>query len=305
MGFGGTVDDVVAGAKDFKNADEAISALRAAAKTTEEFDKALDALKAARGADAAAFDAAKGSFKLDEGLTNQLLKDAKTGGDGLESHPLTDVSTLSKSKTAVSDGLKSTADASAQMAKDVGKACKENPKTCLGAVLGTAAAAYAADSYYKAAKYVGQITDIEPDTDGGVLGFGGTPVAKVTYKDPVKILISDQVVFSGTDCSPSIDGARSVQKVASETEVWIKLDNALSAPGSKGTFKISTDAVDRLGDAVGKGAAAAGNAAGSAAGGALGGLTGFLKGFTQGAGLWIVLCIFVLFFAFIIFKFIL
>ena len=212
-------------------------------------------------------------------------------------------------KKAVQAGINTTGD----FAKAAAKSCKESPKTCIGVALGSAAAIYAADKYLKVKNYKGKITKIEAGKDGGLFGIGGTNVAKVTYAEAIDILPSDTITFSGTDCQPSIDGDATPYKVASGTEVWIKVDDGLQAPGSKGDFKITTGVMERLGQAVGVGAGAAGRAAGTAAGAAAGGAASglgegggaFLKSFTSGAGMWLTIILCCLCFAFIIFKFIL
>jgi hypothetical protein len=183
------------------------------------------------------------------------------------------------------------------------KACTSDKKMCAAAVLGGAAGIYAADKYLAVKGYKGQITKIETDMDGGVMGYGGQPVAKVTYAKPIDILTTDTIDFSATDCQPPLDGTKSPYKIAGPTEVWIKIDAALTAPGTKGAFTITTGVLSRLGEAVGEGAKAAGSAAGAVAGGAAGGLAGVIKGFVSGAGLWLSIACAVLIFGFIIFKF--
>jgi hypothetical protein len=305
--IGKSLDDLAgAGGAAAKSADDLLALAKAAAKTQDEFNALADAIKAAKNVDTNIIAAAKNSFKVDP-------KWAKAAGLGDEA------AGAARGADAVGDAaeasrLRKAINSTSAYAAEAKKACTGNKAWCAGAVLGSAAAIYAADKYMKIKNYKGKITKIEPDEDGGlpIIG-GGTKIAKVTYEAAVDILPTDTVTISGTDCSPSIDGDHTPYKIASKTEFWIKFETGLSSPGSKGDFTITTGVVERLGEAVGKGAGAAGSAAGTAAGAAAGGAasglgqggSGFLKSFTSGAGLWLTLIMCCLCFAFIIFKFIL
>lgn len=300
------LDDLVgAGGAAAKSGDELLALAKAAAKTQDEFNALADAIKAAGKANDNMIAAAKLNFDPDlaklgiklPGVVDDAAGAARGADDAVEA-------------SRVQRGIKNVSDYAAQAKK----ACTGNKAWCAGAVLGSAAAIYAADKYMKIKNYKGKITKIEPGEDGGlpIIG-GGTKIAKVTYAEAVDILPTDTVTISGTDCSPSIDGDHTPYKIASKTEFWIKFDVGLTSPGSKGDFTITTGVVERLGEAVGKGAGAAGSAAGTAAGAAAGGAasglgqggSAFLKSFTGGAGMWLTLILCCLCFAFIIFKFIL
>lgn len=297
-----------------KSADEAIALAKTLAKSGDELAAILkDARQEVKFGDEA-INAAKSSFKLDEGVAENLLKGAKQeAGAELKLAGKEGEATAEELAAGAKLDAKNIKDSKGFLAKATEK-CTGNAKWCAGAVLGSAAAIYAADKYMKIKNYKGKITKIEPGEDGGlpIIG-GGTKIAKVTYAEAVDILPTDTISISGTDCSPSIDGDHTPYKIASKTEFWIKFETGLSSPGSKGDFTITTGVVERLGEAVGKGAgtagAAAGTAAGAAAGGAASGLgqggSSFLKSFTSGAGLWLTLILCCLCFAFIIFKFIL
>ena len=168
---------------------------------------------------------------------------------------------------------------------------KKNPGKALAGAGASAAAVYAANEYMKnEGKKVG-ITKIEDGTEGS------TKVAKITFTPDMDALLSDKLKIEGTDSTPSIDGASvSIFKVYSPTQVAIKVDAALSAPGTKGALTLSTTMAARAGDAVGSAAGAAGTAAGTAAGAAvggaleglgLGGSGGLLPG---GAKSWLIGC---------------
>jgi hypothetical protein len=274
-----------------------------------------DAAQAARDA-AAANKGLANSLKGDFKLGDDILGDARAAGKDLKTETkgagelASDAKNLKAGEQTAEEAKKVQAtvkDTDSYLAQ-AKKACTSDKKMCAAGVLGTAAAIYAADKYLTVKGYKGQITKIENDTDGGIMGYGGTPVAKVTYAKPIDILMTDTIDFSETDCDPKLDGTKSPYKIAGPTEVWIKLDAALTAPGTKGAFKITTGVLPRLGQAVGEGAGAAGAAAGQAAGAAAGGLSGamggLLRGFTSGAGLWLAIACAVLIFGFIIFKFI-
>jgi len=299
------VDLVRAGAK-------ASDVAAAAVKAGRSLDDMFDAAKAAGKLDDAAVTAAKGKYVADVnklGIKLPGLVDEAAGAAGA-ARAAGNAGEAAGEASRLQKAIKSTSD----YAAEAKKACVGNKAWCAGAVLGSAAAIYAADKYMKIKNYKGKITKIEPGEDGGlpIIG-GGTKIAKVTYETAVDILPTDTITISGTDCSPSIDGDHTPYKIASKTEFWIKYEMGLSSPGSKGDFTITTGVVERLGEAVGKGAgtagAAAGTAAGAAAGGAASGLgqggSSFLKAFTSGTGLWLTLILCCLCFAFIIFKFIL
>jgi hypothetical protein len=256
------------------------------------------------------FDAVRLAGKMDDVAIN-AAKEFKASSSLLSSIKGTASAAAASSKKAIQEGISTTGD----YAKKAADLCGKNKAWCAGGVLASAAGIYAADKYLKVKNYKGKITKIEPYVDGGlpIIG-GGTNVAKVTYSEAIDILMSDAITFSGTNCQPSIDGEKSPYKIASKTEVWIKIDDgALSAAGNKGDFSITTGVLERLGEAVGAGAGAAGAAAGTAAGAAAGGAaqglgaggSALLKSFTSGAGLWLTLALCCLCFAFIIFKFIL
>ena len=311
------VDLVRAGGK-------ASDVVAAAAKAGKSVDEMLDAAQAAGKLEKAAVTAAKLTYKPSGAVLDAVrLGDdaagaaaaARAAGNAGDEAAAAARAAGNAGETAaeasrVQRAIKSTSDYAAQAKK----ACTGNKAWCAGAVLGSAAAIYAADKYMKIKNYKGKITKIEPGEDGGlpIIG-GGTKIAKVTYAEAVDILLSDTVTISGTDCSPPIDGDHTPYKIASKTEFWIKFDVGLTSPGSKGDFTITTGVVERLGEAVGRGAGAAGSAAGTAAGAAAGGAaqglgqggSSFLKAFTGGAGMWLTLLLCCLCFAFIIFKFIL
>lgn len=325
MGLGSAAEDALAAGKFAgKSADEAIALAKTLAKSSDELELILKDSRQSVKVDASAIDDAKASFKVDTkglaaaGITG--LDDAGAVGKDLKTETKgagDDAATLGKdAKNLKAGDTVADADKEVQAAvKDTDsylaqakKACTSDKKMCAAGVLGSAAAIYAADKYLTVKGFKGQITKIENDMDGGLMGYGGTPVAKVTYTKPIDILMTDTIDFSGTDCQPSIDGTKSPYKIAGPTEVWIKLDAALTAPGTTGTFKITTGVLSRLGQAVGEGAGAAGAAAGQAAGAAVGGLGGaiggLLKGFTSGIGMWLAIACVVLILGFVIFKFI-
>jgi hypothetical protein len=306
------VDLVRAGAK-------ASDVAAAAARAGKSLDEMFDAAKSAGKLNDAAVTAAKGKYVAD---VNKLgiklpgvVDDAAGAARGADEAAAAARAAGNAGETAgEASRLKKAINSTADYAKEAKKACTGNKAWCAGAVLGSAAAIYAADKYMKIKNYKGKITKIEPGEDGGlpIIG-GGTKIAKVTYAEAVDLLLSDTVTISGTDCSPPIDGDHSLYKIASKTEFWIKYEVGLTSPGTKGDFTITTGVVERLGEAVGKGAGAAGSAAGTAAGaaaggalaGASGGGSAFLKSLTSGAGMWLTLILCCLCFAFIIFKFIL
>jgi hypothetical protein len=275
---GKSVDDVIKGAKDSAKLD-------------------ADVIKNAKSS----FKLAAGDLKdlgIVAGDSRGLGKDLTMGTDARA--VTTEGATVAKdADKGVQNAVKDT-DSYLTQAR---KACTSNKKMCAAGVLTGAAGIYAADKYLKVKGYKGQITKIEGYKDGAVLGYGGTPVAKVTYAKPIDILMTDTIDFSGTDCQPPLDGTKSPYKIAGPTEVWIKLDADLTAPGTTGTFKITTGVLSRLGQAVGEGGKAIGTVAGDVAGGAAGGLAGLVKGFASGAGMWLVIMCAVLIFGFIIFKF--
>lgn len=321
MGLGSAAEDALkAGKFAGKNADQVLALAKNLAKSSDELELILKDSRQVVKLDSKAIDAAKTSFKVDvkglEKLGISGLDDAAVASKGLKTETkevgelASDAKNLKAGEQTAEEAKKVQAtvkDTDSYLAQ-AKKACENNPKTCAGGVLGTAAAIYAADKYLTVKGYKGQITKIENDTDGGILGYGGTPVAKVTYAKPIDILMTDTIDFSETDCDPTLDGTKSPYKIAGPTEVWIKLEAALTAPGTKGAFKITTGVLSRLGQAVGEGAGAAGAAAGQAAGAAAGGLSGamggLLKGFTSGLGMWLAIACAVLIFGFIIFKFI-
>lgn len=293
----------------------------AAAKMGKSVDDLLDAAKAANKLSDSAVTAAKGKYVADVSKLGIKLPEAAGAAKGIDdvtgaAKGADDVTGAAKGAddAAEASRLKKVINSTADYAAQAKKACTGNKAWCAGAVLGSAAAIYAADKYMKIKAYKGKITKIEPGEDGGlpIIG-GGTKIAKVTYSEAVDILPTDTITISGTDCSPSIDGDHTPYKIASKTEFWIKYDMGLTSPGTKGDFTITTGVVERLGEAVGKGAGAAGSAAGTAAGAAAGGAAqglgqggnSFLRAFTGGAGMWITLILCCLCFAFIIFKFIL
>lgn len=309
-----SLDDVlgVAGAAA-KNGDELLDIAKGVAKTQKEFDDLANAIKAAGKANDNMIAAAKLNFKPSGAVLDAVkLGDEAAGaakGAG-EAAAAARAAGNAGDASRVQKAVKNAGD----YAAEAKKACTGNKAWCAGAILGSAAAIYAADKYMKIKNYKGKITKIEPGEDGGlpIIG-GGTKIAKVTYEAAVDILPTDVITISGTDCSPPIDGDHTPYKIASKTEFWIKFDVGLSSPGSKGDFTITTGVVERLGEAVGRGAGTAGAAAGSAAGAAAAGAaqgagqggSAFLKAFTGGAGMWITLLLCCVCFAFIIFKFIL
>jgi hypothetical protein len=325
MGIGSAAEDALrAGKFAGKSADEVLSLAKSLAKSSDELELILKDSRQLTKIDPSVIASAKNSFKLDvkglEKLGITGLDDAAVASKGLKTDTKAAGDLASDAKNLKAGEQSAVEAKNVQTAvKDTDgflaqakKACTSDKKICAAAVLGSAAAIYAADKYLKVKAFTGQITKIENDMDGGILGYGGTPVAKVTYSKPIDILTTDTIDFSGTDCDPSLDGTKTPYKIAGPTEVWIKLDAALTAPGSKGSFKVTTGVLSRLGQSVGEGAGAAGAAAGQAAGAAAGGLSGglagglggLLKGFTSGAGLWLAIACAVLIFGFIFFKFI-
>ena len=105
-------------------------------------------------------------------------------------------------------------------------------------------------------------------------------------------LKSDTLKIEGTDCVPPIDGpAVAIYKIYSSTVVGVKIEKALTSPGTKGSLTLSTSVAARAGEAVGAGAGVVGTAAGEAAGGLagaggeiLGGAGGAVISFLQGLG---------------------
>jgi hypothetical protein len=181
---------------------------------------------------------------------------------------------------------------------------KKNPGKVIAAGAGTAAAVYAANNFMQNdGKKVG-ITKIEAASEGGVLGIGATAVAKITFTPEMDALMSDKLKIEGTDSSPSIDGTDiAIFKVYSPTVIGIKLEKALTGPGSKGSLTLSTSLVARVGAAAGAGAGAVAGVAGGAAGGAM---TSFFQGLgiplPDGLpGMLIIGCV-ALFVLFILFK---
>jgi len=301
------------------SATEAV--LKAGARGAEDVAKAA---KAGRGAADDIITGAKDSAKLDENVIKDANSSFKLSADELKGMGIVagaDSRVVVKDITTVATDSKALEKEGATVAKDADKgvqnavkdtdsyltqarkACTADKKICAAAVLTGAAGIYAADKYLAVKGYKGAITKIEGYKDGAVLGYGGTPVAKVTYAKPIDILPTDTIDFSGTDCQPPLDGTKSPYKIEGPTEVWIKLDADLGSPGTTGTFKITTGVLSRLGEAVGEGGKAVGNAAGAVAGGAASGLSGVIKGFVSGAGMWLVIMCAVLIFGFIIFKF--
>ena len=199
--------------------------------------------------------------------------------------------------------LKTKDDASKSMQKWI----KDNPKKAIAAAAGTAAIAYAADSYIATNGAKVGITKIEAGKDGGVLGVGAKDIAKITYTPELDILSADFITITGSDCSPTIDGTDiDVYKVPSKTEVWIKVSKALTAGGTKGQITLKTTPTARLADAVGS---AAGSAVGAGAdiakeaGGGL--LSGLGIDLPENFGLWLGVACIVLIIVFVIFKFVL
>jgi hypothetical protein len=321
MGKAEALEDLgKAGRLDAKGLEDIAKANKLTAQDLDDFFKAA---KDSGKADASVVDSVKATFKPEFSAADIkdlgiVADDTKVAGKDI-SIVGNDTSSLGKDASALKKDTGTVAkDADKQVqaaVKDTDsylaqakKACTSDKKMCAAAVLGSAAALYAANKYLTVKGYQGQITKIENDMDGGVLGYGGTPVAKVTYAKPIDILMTDTIDFSATDCDPNLDGTKSPYKIAGPTEVWIKLDAALTSPGSKGAFKITTGVLSRLGQATGEAAgtvgAAAGQAAGAAAGGLGGAMGGLLKGFTSGLGMWLAIACAVLIFGFIIFKFI-
>jgi len=299
MGFGSAAEDVLkAGARGAEDVAKAAKAGRGAAE---------DVAAAAKDSSNLTKSVAK-DFKVDAGAFKDLdVVAADTKGLGKEVTLANDAKALEKEGATVAKdadkGVQNAVKDTDSYLTQARKACTADKKICAAAVLTGAAGIYAADKYLAVKGYKGQITKIEGYKDGAVLGYGGTPVAKVTYAKPIDILPTDTIDFSGTDCQPPLDGTKSPYKIAGPTEVWIKLDADLGSPGTTGTFKITTGVLSRLGEAVGEGGKAVGNAAGAVAGGAAGGLSGVIKGFVSGAGMWLVIMCAVLIFGFIIFKF--
>ena len=243
-----------------------------------------DALKASSGLG----DAAKGLNKVD---------DLGAAAKGL--NKVDDVGAAAKGANKADDVAKTADDA-----KGVLDWAKKNPGKALTGAGASAAALYAANEYTKNdGKKVG-ITKIEAASEGGVLGFGATNVAKITFTPEMEALMSDKLKIEGTDSSPSIDGTDvAIFKVYSPTVIGIKLEKALTGPGSKGSLTLSTSLAARAGAAAGAGAGAVAGAAGGAAGGAM---TSFFQGLgiplPEGLpGMLIIGCI-ALFVLFILFK---
>jgi hypothetical protein len=306
MGLGSTAEDAMKlGKFAGRSAEEIAEFARLAGKSV---DDVIAGAKDSAKLDANVIKEAKSSFKLGEGDLKDLgIVAADTKGLGKEVTLANDAKALEKEGATVAKdadkGVQNAVKDTDSYLTQARKACTADKKICAAAVLTGAAGIYAADKYLAVKGYKGQITKIEGYKDGAVLGYGGTPVAKVTYAKPIDILPTDTIDFSGTDCQPPLDGTKSPYKIAGPTEVWIKLDADLGSPGTTGTFKITTGVLSRLGEAVGEGGKAVGNAAGAVAGGAASGLSGVIKGFVSGAGMWLVIMCAVLIFGFIIFKF--
>ena len=167
---------------------------------------------------------------------------------------------------------------------------KENPGKAIAAAAGTAAGAaaiaYAADSYLSVNGKELEIKKIEAHTEGGILGIGGTNIAKITYEPSTDILAPDFITITDSDSKPSIDGTDlEIYKVQSKTQVWIKVDKKLTKDGKSGKITVKTTPTARLGDAVGAGIGSVASAAGTAASGASEGLLSGLDGFLGGLGL--------------------
>jgi hypothetical protein len=245
---------------------------------------AADAGKAA----GAAGDAAKGLNKVDD-----------VGAAAKGANKADDLGGAAKGANKADDVAKTTDDA-----KGVLDWAKKNPGKALAGAGASAAALYAANEYTKNdGKKVG-ITKIEAASEGGVLGLGATNVAKITFTPEMDALNSDTLKIEGTDCVPSIDGPSvAIFKVYSPTMIGIKLEKALTGPGSKGSLTLSTTLAARAGAAAGAGAGAVAGVAGGAAGGAM---TSFFQGLgiplPDGLpGMLIIGCI-ALFVLFILFK---
>jgi len=245
----------------------------------------LSALTKAGGKDASALTKAGG--KDASALTKAEEKGAANEAKG--------ASQLEKDKPP----LKTKDDAKNSMTQWV----KDNPKKAIAAAAGTAAIAYAADSYIATNGAKVGITKIEAGKDGGVLGVGAKDIAKITYTPELDILSADFITITGSDCSPTIDGTDiDVYKVPSKTEVWIKVSKALTAGGTKGQITLKTTPTARLAEAVGAGVGAGADIAKEAGGGLLSGLGIDLP---DNFGLWLGVACIVLIIVFVIFKFVL
>jgi hypothetical protein len=267
--------------------------------------KAGNALKASGGlGDALKSGGALGDLgklgKVGGGAAADAGKAAGAAGDAAKGlNKVDDVGAAAKGANKADDVAKTTDDA-----KGVLDWAKKNPGKALAGAGASAAALYAANEYTKNdGKKVG-ITKIEAASEGGVLGLGATNVAKITFTPEMDALNSDTLKIEGTDCVPSIDGPSvAIFKVYSKTQVGIKLEKALTGPGSKGSLTLSTTLAARAGAAAGAGAGAVAGAAGGAAGSAM---TSFFQGLgiplPDGLpGMLIIGCI-ALFVLFILFK---
>jgi hypothetical protein len=234
---------------------------------------AADALKASGGVK----DALKSGGALgDVGKGLNKVGDAGAAAKGL--NKVDDAGAAAKGLNKVDDagdaakGLNKADDVAktADDAKGVLDWAKKNPGKALAGAGASAAALYAANEYTKNdGKKVG-ITKIEAASEGGVFGLGATQVAKITFTPEMDALQSDKLKIEGTDSSPSIDGTDvAIFKVYSKTQVGIKLEKALTGPGSKGSLTLSTTLAARAGAAAGAGAGAVAGAAGGVAGSAM------------------------------------
>ena len=217
MGLGSAAEDALAAGKFAgKSADEVMALAKTLAKSSDELELILTDSRQLVKVDASAIDAAKASFKVDAnglaevGITG--LDDAAAAGKDLKTETKGAGELASDAKNLKAGDTVADADKGVQAAvKDTDsylaqakKACTSDKKMCAAGVLGSAAAIYAADKYLTVKGFTGAITKIENDMDGGLMGYGGTPVAKVTYTKPIDILMTDTIDYSGTYCKPSI-----------------------------------------------------------------------------------------------------
>jgi len=268
-------DDVGAGVKGLAKADNLGDAAKGLAKAGDEAGAGAKGIAKA-GDEAGA--GAKGLTKADDAADA-----GKTAGKA------DDAAKVSKDAEGVLDWA------------------KKNPGKALAGAGASALAVYAATDYSENnGKKVG-ITKIEAGKEGGVAGFGATDVAKITFTPEMVALATDTLKIEGTDCTPPIDGSDvAVYKVYSKTQVAIKVQKALTAPGTKGNLTLSTTLAARAGAAAGSAASSAAGGAGSAAGGAAGSFLQSLGiSIPDGAGMWILGICVALIVLFIVFKFVL
>ena len=193
-------------------------------------------------------------------------------------------------KNATADGAQvaaknSTKEAAQAAAKDTGKGISR--KTAIAAagaaallaggaiLLGTSTAA--ADKSNNTPR---NIVDVKADPED-------SEVLIITFEPDIKILISDAIVVTGSQTTPSIDGAPTIVDALNSSQISVLNDNNVTEFKAGGSIQVTTTVADQAADAAGTLTGAATSIVGSAAAGATGGLfkgifgpgglTGFLK----------------------------